>query len=63
MCTSCTRDTDGIVAKLLRCGIASEALRRNMPLRYKQCVAPWVATMLRHQRLAIEVLVVFRDAT
>ena len=33
MCPSCTRDTDGIAAKLLRCGIASEALRRNMPLR------------------------------
>ena len=28
-----TRETDGIAAKLLRCGIASEALRRNMPLR------------------------------
>ena len=25
-----TRETDGIAAKLLRCGIASEALRRNM---------------------------------
>ena len=24
---------DGIAAKLLRCGIASEALRQNMPLR------------------------------
>ena len=33
MCPSCTRDTEGIAAKLLRCGIASEALRRNMPLR------------------------------
>ena len=32
MCPSCTRDKDGIAAKLLRCGIASEALRRNMPL-------------------------------
>ena len=32
VCPSCTRDTDGIAAKLLRCGIASEALRRNMPL-------------------------------
>ena len=27
------RERDGITAKLLRCGIASEALRRNMPLR------------------------------
>ena len=27
----CTRETDGIAVKLLRCGIASEALRRNMP--------------------------------
>ena len=26
------RETDGIAAKLLRCGIASEALRQNMPL-------------------------------
>ena len=33
VCPSCTRDTDGIAAKLLRCGIASEALRRNMLLR------------------------------
>ena len=33
VCPSCTRDTDGIAAKLLRCGIASEAQRRNMPLR------------------------------
>ena len=37
-CDSCvhrksTRATDGITAKLLQCGIASEALRRNMPLR------------------------------
>ena len=32
MFPSCTRDADGIAAKLLRCGIASEALRRNMPL-------------------------------
>ena len=29
----CTEERDGIAAKLLRCGIASEALRRNMPLR------------------------------
>ena len=28
-----TRETDGIVAKLLRCRSAGEALRRNMPLR------------------------------
>ena len=34
VCTSCTRHTDGIVTKLLRCGIASEALRRNRPLSY-----------------------------
>ena len=33
VCTRCTRETDGIAAKLLRCGIASEALRQNMPLR------------------------------
>ena len=33
MCPRSTRETDGIVAKLLWCGIASEALRRNMPLR------------------------------
>ena len=31
VCPSYTRDTDGIAAKLLRCGIASEVLRRNMP--------------------------------
>ena len=36
MCPSCTRDTDGIAAKLLRCGIASEALRRNMPLSLRE---------------------------
>ena len=35
VCPSCTRDTDGIAAKLLRCGIASEALRRNMQLSPK----------------------------
>ena len=29
----CTRETDDIAAELLRCGIASEALWRNMPLR------------------------------
>ena len=33
----CTREMDGIAAKLLRCGIASEALRRNMPLRLGIC--------------------------
>ena len=32
MCPRCTQETDGIAAKLLRCRIASEALRRNMPL-------------------------------
>ena len=32
MCPRNTRETDGIAAKLLRCGIAGEALRRNMPL-------------------------------
>ena len=36
-CDSCARVAQGtqtgIAAKLLRCGIASEALRRNMPLR------------------------------
>ena len=32
VCPRSTRETDGIAAKLLRCGIASEALRRNMPL-------------------------------
>ena len=37
VCPSCTRDTDGIAAKLLRCGIASEALRRNMPLSSVRC--------------------------
>ena len=32
-----TRETDGIAAELLRCGIASEALHRSMPLiREKQ---------------------------
>ena len=30
-CDSCAQD--GIAAKLLRCGIASDVLRRNMPLR------------------------------
>ena len=38
VCPSCTRDTDGIAAKLLRCGIASEVLRRNMPLRAAKLV-------------------------
>ena len=32
VCPGSTRETDGIAAQLLRCGIASEALRRNMPL-------------------------------
>ena len=32
VCPRSTRETDGIAAKLLRCGIASEALRRNMRL-------------------------------
>ena len=36
VCPSCTRDMEGIAAKLWRCGIASEALRRNMPLRERQ---------------------------
>ena len=31
-CPRSTRETDGIIAKLSRCGIASEALRRNLPL-------------------------------
>ena len=30
VCPRSTRERDGIAAKLLRCGIASEALRRNM---------------------------------
>ena len=34
MCPRSTRETDGIAAKLLRCGIASEALRQNLPLRH-----------------------------
>ena len=34
VCPSCTRDTEGIAAKLLRYGIASEALRRNMLLSW-----------------------------
>ena len=37
-CDSCAQVAllapDGIAAKLLRCGIASEALRRNMPLSF-----------------------------
>ena len=37
MCPRCTRETDGIAAKLLQCGIASEALQRNMPLRLLVC--------------------------
>ena len=36
MCPRSTGETDGIAAKLLRCGIASEALRRNMPLKSRQ---------------------------
>ena len=32
MCPRSAGETDGIAAKRLRCGIASEALRRNMPL-------------------------------
>ena len=31
-CPRSTRETDGIAAKLSRCGIDSEALRPNMPL-------------------------------
>ena len=46
VCPSCTRDTDGIAAKLLRCGIASEALRRNMPLSIVGCQST------SHRRLA-----------
>ena len=30
---------------------------------YKQYVVPWVVTVLRHQRLGIDLLAVFRDAT
>ena len=33
VCPRCTRETDGIAAKLLQCGIASEVPQRNMPLR------------------------------
>ena len=36
MCPRCIRETDGIVAKLVRYGIASEALRRNWPLSNRQ---------------------------
>ena len=32
MARTALRETDDIAAKLLRCGIASEALRRNVPL-------------------------------
>ena len=35
VCPRSTGERDGIAAKLLRCGIASEALRRNMPLRWE----------------------------
>ena len=37
---SCTRDTDGIAAKLLRCGIASEVLRRNVPRGFQNLKKP-----------------------
>ena len=32
-----SRERDGIAAKLLQCGIASEALRRNMRLSCQEC--------------------------
>ena len=44
VCPKSTTETD-IVAKLLWCGIASEALRRNMPLRpwNSRARKPWIA--------------------
>ena len=38
VCPRCTRETDGIAAKLSRCGIASEAVRQNMPLSSGCCM-------------------------
>ena len=37
VCSRRTRETDGIAAKLLQCGITSEALQRNLPLSSKIC--------------------------
>ena len=51
VCPSCTRDTDGIAAKLLRCGIASEALRRNMPLSMADSAARSFGEMCYHGKL------------
>ena len=48
VCPSCTRDTDGVAAKLLRCGIASEALRRNMPLSWSRHLTHPLITTFGH---------------
>ena len=46
MCPRSTRETNGIATILLGCGIASEALRRNIPLReaasVSKCVRPLI---------------------
>ena len=59
VCPSCTRDTDSIAAKLLRCGIASEALWRNMPLRCRsRCEQhlPWTVKGHKSQQTTVNIL-------
>ena len=41
MCPSCTRDTDGIAAKVLRCGIASEALAAKHATKLGKTLPPY----------------------
>ena len=33
VCLKCAQETDGIATTIVQCGIASETLQRNMPLR------------------------------
>ena len=40
VCPKSIGETDGMAAKLLRCGMASDALRRNMPLRFQRKLRP-----------------------
>ena len=48
VCPSCARETDSVAAELLRCGIASEALRRNLPLSPNISAKTWLEERQNH---------------
>ena len=47
----CTREMDGIAAKRLRCGVASEALRRNIPAFLSLIV--WISLLNFQQGMSL----------